>query len=64
MSNLFYYSIIFILIIGFLCGGILGTIVIRRMEQLRKMIQNQSSFSPQSIELTEDEKRMLLGDEF
>lgn len=39
MNDIFFYSIIFILLAGILCGGILGSIIIRRIAQMKDMLQ-------------------------
>lgn len=72
MNNFFYYSIICILLAGFLCGGILGSILIRKMAQMKEMIhtfclterqsRNQHISLSQPIELTQEERSMLLED--
>ncbi len=74
MDDIFFYSIIFILLAGLLCGGILGSIIIIRISQVRDMLhvcclnERQSSGSIdfkqtiQTIELTQEERSMLLED--
>ena len=74
MNNLFFYSIIFILLAGFLCGGILGSIIIKRITQMKDMLHSYclterqsrgiNDFRPitQTIELTQEERNMLLED--
>ena len=74
MNELFLYSIIFILLAGFLCGGILGSMIIRRIVQMRDMLdsycmtehQNREMKNyyqvSQTIELTQEERKMLLED--
>ncbi len=74
MNDIFFYSIIFILLAGFLCGGILGSIIIRRITQMKEMLhvycltERQSrgrcdfAAQQQTIELTQEERSMLLED--
>lgn len=74
MNDIFFYSIIFILLAGILCGGILGSIIIRRIAQMKDMLQvyclterqsrgrSDLALMEQTIELTQEERSMLLED--